>query len=286
MPASSSPWTVLRMIEWGTEYFANKDIPSPRLSIEWLLADVLATKRLNLYVQFDRPLSSVELKILRSMVKRRGNSEPLQYITGSTDFYNATISVNKSVLIPRPETEELVDLILQNHPPEKLRVLDIGTGSGCIPISLAMERPNWELMGVDISEDALKTASVNNELNGTKVSFARGDLHKHATLPDQHWDIIVSNPPYIEFEESAELDRQVSEFEPEIALFCEDRSKTYNDIGKYAEKTLVQNGRLYLELHAYQSVGDEINFAPEIWDVQVINDSSNRQRFIEAKVKK
>lgn len=149
-------WTVLSMLEWATDYFEQKDIPDPRHSIEWLLAETLGIKRLDLYLKYDRPLSPDELDQLRPMVKRRAEHEPLQYIIGYTDFMNARISVDKSVLIPRIETEQLVEIILDQQSGtenKNLSVLDIGTGSGCIPIALKMECPDWKLSGIDISAE-------------------------------------------------------------------------------------------------------------------------------------
>jgi release factor glutamine methyltransferase len=154
---TSTDWTVLRMLEWATGYFEQKRVPSPRLSIEWLLAHVLGVKRLELYLQFDRPLTAAELEWLRELVRRRARHEPLQYITGSTAFYHAEIMVTPAVLIPRPETEELVEMILNDHPSGKRSLVDLGTGSGCIPIACKMERPDWEVSGVELFDEALKS---------------------------------------------------------------------------------------------------------------------------------
>ena len=131
------------MLEWATGYFRQKEVESPRLSIEWLLAHILDIKRLDLYLSYNRPLSPDELERLRPLVKRRAEHEPLQYITGSTEFLHTRIEVNNSVLIPRPETEQLTENILSAHPNEPpLKVLDVGTGSGCIAIALAFSRPS------------------------------------------------------------------------------------------------------------------------------------------------
>ena len=188
-------WTVLRMLEWGTAWFTQRGIPSPRLSIEWLLADALQTRRLNLYVQHDRPLAAAELAVVRDYVRQRARHVPLQYITGSTSFYNAEIRVAPGVLIPRPETEELVELILTKWDDTPRRVLDIGTGSGCIAVALAMERPSWEIHALDLSDEALTIARTNAQTNAVTVTFHQADLLNSASMPVGPWDLIVSNPP-------------------------------------------------------------------------------------------
>lgn len=280
--SKSSDWTVLRMMEWATEYFQQKDVPSPRLSIEWLLSHVLGIKRLQLYLQYDRPLTSDELDQLRDLVKRRSKHEPLQYITGSTSFFNAEIQVNPSVLIPRPETEELVELILNNHPIESLRVLDIGTGSGCIPIACKMERPSWQVTGVDISTEALKTARNNAAKNEVDITLLQGDLNDPNLLKGNTYHIIISNPPYIHSEEADEMDSQVKDFEPALALFCNDRSLIYSSIIQLASSLLVPNGTLYLELHHDYRIEDETPLNSGHWDFKILNDLGGSRRFLVA----
>lgn len=250
MSSKKPVWTVLSMIEWATDYFQEKNIPDARQSIEWLLAEVLDTKRLNLYLQFDRPLSSDELNSLRSLVKRRANGEPLQYIIGQTDFMRASISLNPDVLIPRIETEQLVDLLITreaNRAEEPLRVLDIGTGSGCIPIALKLENPSWVCSGCDISEKALAVAYENADKNSVEVSFYKADitsLMNDPTLQNTKWDIIISNPPYILPDEKSEMHKQVYEFEPEVALFHNSPLTLYRHIIEFAAKN---KASLYLE---------------------------------------
>jgi len=188
-------WTVLRMLEWGTDFFKKKQIPDPRHSIEWLLADVLEWKRLALYLAYERPLSPAELEKLRPMIKRRAAHEPLQYIIGHTDFMGCRIDVNPSVLIPRIETEQLVETLLektQQRHDEQLNLLDVGTGSGCIPLAIKQAIPGWNCFGSDISADALELAKMNAELNNLDVTFFEADLFRleDADMPDPPWDII------------------------------------------------------------------------------------------------
>lgn len=274
-------WTVLRMLEWGTQWFADKNVASPRLSIEWLVASALHTKRLNLYVQFDRPFTSAELAIIRDFVKRRTRHEPLQYITGSTSFYNSEIKVAPGVLIPRPETEELVEHILNNHDHKPTRILDIGTGSGCIAVALAKERPEWEVHGIDLSNDALEIARHNAESNSVAVKFANADLFRLHEMGTHQWDVIVSNPPYIHHDEAGELDPQVKNYEPAMALFCENRSSVYEHIAAYAQATLNEAGKLYFELHLEHEIEKEPFFCRDLCNVTIHSDMSDRRRFAE-----
>lgn len=239
------------MLEWATDYFEKNQIPNPRLSIEWLLAHVLDIKRLDLYLKFDMPLTESELSTLRPLVKRRAGHEPLQYITGSTDFMGCTIDVNENVLIPRIETELLVEELLleTEHLKDKsLHILDIGTGSGCIPISIKNKIPNWNCFGCDCSNAAIETAQHNAAQNNVEITFFSCDIFKTDSMPqDRKWDIIISNPPYIEPSEKSSLEKQVSAFEPGSALFHSDPISVYNRIANYAAETLHNEGCLFLE---------------------------------------
>ncbi len=258
-------WTVLSMLEWATDYFVKHQVDQPRLSIEWLLADVLKIPRLNLYLQFDRPLSAQELDTLRPLVKRRAAHEPLQYISGKAAFMSRDFEVTPAVLIPRPETEELVAMILkefigESSAEKSLSALDIGTGSGCIITSLAAERPAWECYGIDISTEALEIAHGNAHLHKANVHFLEMNLFELATpqtadaadtpfrLPIS-FDLIVSNPPYINPTEAAEMDPQVLNFEPAVALFTEDPLHVMETILSYSSRALAENGMLFIELN-------------------------------------
>lgn len=213
------------MLQWSTSYFEERSVPSPRASIEWLLESLLDIRRLDLYLQYDRPLSAAELDILRPWILRRARHEPLQYITGETSFMGCTIQVTTDVLIPRQETEQLVERILHETEPlshQAIRVLDIGTGSGCIPIALKKHRPAWHLYGADISDAALTVAKQNAALNQTEIQFFRADLFRPSDFTDHSWDLILSNPPYIPNQEMPTLEKQVRDYEPHLALFHED----------------------------------------------------------------
>jgi len=282
MNQSPREWTVLSMLEWGTEFFKNKSIPDPRLSIEWLLAEVLDVKRLDLYLKFDRPLSPDELEQLRPLVKRRARHEPLQYITGYAEFMNTRLKVTPDVLIPRIETEQLVEIILDRHPESsECSVLDIGTGSGCIPVALKMERPDWEITSLDISEEALDVASENAELNRVEVRFLQGDiLHPEELELEPGYDIIVSNPPYVLRGEKEKLQKQVVDYEPGTALYTDDLELIYKNIIRVAEQYLAENGRLFVEIH--ESYADVILklFETHQWTAQLYQDYQEKDRFI------
>lgn len=282
MAQAPQEWTVLSMLEWATAYFEQRQVPSPRMSIEWLLADVLEIKRLDLYMKFDRPLSGDELDILRPLVKRRAQHEPLQYITGYTDFMNVRLRVTPDVLIPRMETEQLVEIILDRHSNDQaLTVVDLGTGSGCIPVSLKKERPNWEIHGLDISEEALSIAQENAELNDVIVTWHQHDiLHLDPAKFPESIDILISNPPYVLEEERSNLEPQVVEYEPDLALYCKTPEQYYQPIAAFANEHLQIGGMVYFELHDQH--GDKIqNYFPNnSWNFKLERDYDSNLRFL------
>ncbi len=275
------------MLEWATEYFRSRDIPSPRLSIEWLLAHVLQVKRLDLYLQFDRPLTRVELDTLRPLVQRRAEHEPLQYLTGFTDFYNLTLRVTPDVLIPRPETEQLVEMILKDHPvdtpvagsaDDAVRFLDIGTGSGCIALAVKKARPDWQVTGIDISEKALEVARDNARDNGLDVTFLHASLVDYIPLQKPH--IIASNPPYINESERGDLPIEVRSFEPAAALFVPDVQKIYQILADFCQNQLSPGGSFYLETHEDHAVSLLSLFDRKPLSGRVATDYSGKSRFI------
>lgn len=278
-------WTILAMLEWATDYFEKHGVASPRMSIEWLLADVLDMKRLNLYLTYDRPLSPSELDKLRPLVKRRARHEPLQHITGNTEFLGVTLEVSTDALIPRMETEQLVEIILEQysgHITNKLRFLDIGTGTGCIPIAIKNKTSHWEAEAIDISEPALELARKNAAKTETNVTFSRVDLFDIKEHYSQSsFDFVVSNPPYITPEEKDTLDPQVSQYEPHLALFTDDVLTTYGSIINSAAYLLKPGGDLFLEIH--QNRAEEILSLIEnspTWASQLLKDYDGHDRFI------
>lgn len=278
-------WTVLSMLKWATTYFKEKKVRNPRYSIEWLLAFVLEKKRLDLYLVYDRPITKKELAQLRPLVQRRALHEPLQYITGETVFFGTKINVEPGVLIPRMETEQLIEIILDKTSAlESPKVLDIGTGSGCIPIALKKACPNWNLFATDISEKALGIAQQNAIRNNVDVSFVRDDIYD-PSFPSEEmlFNIIVSNPPYILKEEHQTLDKEVREFEPELALFCDSTKNMYGAIQKFSTSYLDKNGLLFLELHENHATEVKELFTYAGWDATIKKDYDEKDRFLVAR---
>lgn len=213
--------TVLEAINLSTNYLKNKGIDSPRINAELLLAKVLNCKRLDLYLSFDRPLVENELIIYRDFIKRRSKNEPLQYIVGSVEFYGLVFVVNSFVLIPRQETEILVETIINaNKDRNNLKILDVGTGSGIIAICLAKYLNQAQVFAIDSSADALAVAKENAIANGVeeKINFIQHDINIDGINLGNDFDIVVSNPPYISNEEYPKLQPELRVYEPRIAL--------------------------------------------------------------------
>ena len=211
-------WRIIDIVEWAEIYFKEKDFDNPRLEIEWLLCALLDCNRIDIYLRFEEPLSKQQLKKLKTWISRRIKKEPLQYITGSCDFYGRDFIVNPNVLIPRPETERLIDIALNRlYNSSELRILEVGTGSGCIAVTLGLEIPNSYIYAVDISPNALEVANINKQRQKAEnVNFLEMDILKF--IPDETFDCLISNPPYIPKEELKVLMKDVKDYEPLIAL--------------------------------------------------------------------
>lgn len=199
-----------------------------------------------------RLLTTHQQQQFQQILTRLAAGEPVQYVLGEAHFYGLKLKVNKHVLIPRPETEELVEWIVLDLGLEisDFRLIDIGTGSGCIPIALSKKFPKADIEAIDVSEGALQIAKANNERNGTAVSFSQLDILTEA-LPADTYDVIVSNPPYITEAEKDTLHKNVLNFEPHLALFSfdEDGLKFYRRIARLAATALKPGGKLYFEIH-------------------------------------
>ena len=213
-------------------------------------------KRIDLALHTDLTFSEDEIKVWNSILEELKNEIPVQYLLGKSSFYGLDFEVNANVLIPRPETEELVDWIiksiriLQNS--KSLKILDIGTGSGCIAISLAKNIPKAEVFAIDVSEKALATAQKNAAINKVEVTFIHKNILETADL-EQQFDIIVSNPPYVRNLEKQEIKKNVLDNEPHLALFVEDNDALifYRKIAELAQKNLSENGQLFFEINQY-----------------------------------
>jgi release factor glutamine methyltransferase len=213
-------------------------------------------KRVDLALQPDLEFSDLEIKVWDVILEELKKEIPIQYLLGTTHFYGLEFEVNESVLIPRPETEELVEWIIESQKSgagsESLKILDIGTGSGCIAISLAKNLPDAHVFAIDISENALATAKKNAIKNDVKVTFIQKNILETLDL-EQQFDIIVSNPPYVRNLEKHEIKKNVLDNEPHLALFVDDNDALifYRKITELAQKNLTPNGQLFFEINQY-----------------------------------
>jgi len=239
--------TLLEILQSTTAYFQKRDIESPRLNAEHLLAHALKRKRIELYLEFERVLTDEELAPLRDLVRRRGQGEPLQHLLGTVEFGGRVFLCDKRALVPRPETEHLVELLKSRilHPAS--RIIDIGTGSGVIALSLAAAFPEATVTATDISEDALALARENAERLGltNRVEFSAGDLLLYV---NHVYDLIVANLPYVAAGDRATLSREVRH-DPEIALFGGERGdELVRKLVEAAPARLKPGGLLALEV--------------------------------------
>jgi len=219
MAIKNEVWTIGSIIKWTEQYFQDKGVDSPRLDAEVLLSHVLQKERIYLYIHFDEPLEAAELAAFREMVKKRVQRIPVAYIVGAREFMGLRFAVSPAVLIPRPDTEILVEAVIERlKDKSQIKFVDIGTGSGAIVLSLLHYLPLACAVAVDISQDALAVATENAEtlLVKDRVDFYQGDLYE--PLAAEKFDAIVSNPPYIPNADIAELEPEVKEFEPYGAL--------------------------------------------------------------------
>jgi release factor glutamine methyltransferase len=277
---------ILEVIQKTTPYFEKQGIESPRLTIELLLAHLLKKKRMDLYLEFERELDEATLARLREMVKRRVTGEPLQYITGEVDFCGLKFQVDKRVLIPRPETELLVETVAGRNP---RKIVDVGTGSGCIAIALAKKLPEAEITALDVSPEALEVARGNAALHQIEknIRFLESDLLE--ALPDGFVvDAIVSNPPYIADGELVKLPKEVRDFEPVRALAAgEDGLKVIQRLVMDARRILSPSGFVALEIGAGQRAAVEEIFGQQgLAVVEVVKDLQGHERVIVAQPKK
>ena len=285
-------WTVRRLLEWTIPFFTRKDVDSPRLSAEMLLSHVLHVPRLKLYLGYERELSAENLTAYRALVKRAADQEPIAYLTGSAPFFNLDFAVTPDVLIPRPDTETIVENVLQLARQEvgfsNPRILDLCTGSGCIAAALAKHLKTVDsLVATDLSPAAVAVARGNIERLGLsdRIVIAQGDLFEALERVDDHrpFDLIVSNPPYIRSGLMTTLDASVRDFEPHLALDGgPDGLSIHRQILAGAAGRLVPGGRLYLEIAFDQGESARAVAAkfPAFADVKILRDYAGNDRVL------
>ena len=275
--------TVLDVMQSTTAYFKKRRIDSPRLNAEHLLAHVLGRKRLELYLEFERELSESELAPLRELVRRRGEGEPLQHLLGTVEFCGHVFLCDKRALVPRPETEELVELLKSEIRNPESEILDVGTGSGVIALSLAMEFSEAKISGIDISEDALDLARENAaRLNlRDRVRFFKSNLLENV---DEIFDVIVGDLPYIAAQDRQTLSREVLH-DPEVALFAGGQGdELIRALIDQAPVRLRPGGVLALEIGLDQSEALFSRLAEKNYrDICLKNDYLGRPRFLFAR---
>jgi len=291
-PGPGEPWTVLHLIRWSAEYLEGKGVKGGRLDAEHLLAHSLGVQRLDLYLQFDRPLTGEELAGFRERLRRRARREPLQYIRGDTSFRELELRTDRRALIPRPETEELVGLVLEwvggaeGGKGRELSALDLGTGSGAIALSLALEGPFARVLATDSSADALELARENRDRvslpEGVEVEFRCGSLFDPLTIGER-FHVVVSNPPYVAEEDGGGLEPEVGEWEPAGALFAGAGGvAVLEPLVAGAGEWMHPGGLLALEVGSGQGgwVAERIRDSREFHLPRVARDLSGKERFI------
>ncbi|MEO8950954.1 MAG: peptide chain release factor N(5)-glutamine methyltransferase [Chthoniobacterales bacterium] len=275
--------TVLEVLQSTTAYFKKRAIESPRLNAEHLIAHSLGKKRIEIYLDFERQLGEPELAPLRELVRRRGQGEPLQHLLGTVEFGDHTFVSDKRALVPRPETEQLVEYLCDLALPRAGRFLDVGTGSGVIILSLAARFPDAELHAVDLSPDALTLARENAEQLGIpdRVRFSQGNLLEQI---DGSFDLIVANLPYIPAREAAQLSPEV-QCDPALALFGgENGDELIRALIAAAPAHLKPGGRLALEIGHDQSESLSCFLTDQKFhDISAKKDYAGTSRFLFAK---
>jgi len=275
-------WTILKILNWTKDYFTEKGLENPRLNAELIISHVLDYTRLDLYVHFEECVSDEHRAEVKSLLLRRAKGEPLQYVLGETEFYGFRMFVTPEVLIPRPETEYLVEKIVKEHS-SLPSILEIGSGSGCISIALKKNFPEAEITSLDISDRALEIARKNADENEVEISFIKSDVFQHV---EGKFKVIVSNPPYIPDYEYKELSNEILKFEPKLALEADDDGLFfYKKIIRESAEYLLPGGYLYFEIGYNQ--GERIKeFAKSngFGEIEIVNDLNGFERIVKAKL--
>ena len=282
-------WTILRLVLWSADYLASKGVESGRLDAEWLLASALETERLQLYLQYDRLVGPDERHVFKQLLRRRACREPLQYILGRAAFRELELVADPRALIPRPETEVLVEEVLAWGKGRKAglgRVMDVGTGTGAVSVSLAVEGACTRILASDISEGALDVAKLNARRHGVEelLDFRRGSLFEMVDS-EEVFDVIVSNPPYVATGERASLQPEILDWEPTEALFAGDEGlDVINPLIVGAPEHLIVGGLLALEvgLDQVERVAGQIEDSGRFETVRVRRDLNGLPRIVMA----
>jgi len=248
-------WTVQKLLNWITDYFTKASIPDARLSAEMLMSEVLGKQRIQLYTDFEEVVPKSNLDKLHSLVKRAAAHEPVAHLIGRTEFYSLEIQVNEHTLIPRPETEQLVEKAIDflRTRKNKQTVLDLCTGSGCIAVAIAKNFPAADIIATDICESALQVAAKNIEKYqlADQVKLLQGNLFDPVIpqLDTSAFDLIVSNPPYISTDEFEKLDKNVKDYEPKLALLAGEQGlDVYHKIAAQLDQFLKPDAALIMEI--------------------------------------
>ena len=286
-------WRVVDLLDWTSEYFEQNGIPNPRLDAEVLLGHLLNQSRLQLYLHFEMPVFQEHLTPFRELIKKRIERTPVSYITNRKEFLSLDFYVDERVLIPRPETEQLVETVLATKTDIPQRLLELGTGSGIIATSLAVHQSEWDIVATDISEPALEVAEKNAETHActAQITFMSGDLFepikKTDTPEKRQFNWIVCNPPYIKSVERDSLSPDVRDYEPEIALFAgDDGLAVIRRLIAEAPQYLAPNGKLLFEIGDTQadSVCTLIDAEPAYCTYELIKDYAEKERLVLAGV--
>ena len=279
--------TVLSVLRAAEGWFDQHGVDAPKRSAELLLGKVLGLDRLQLYLQHDRPLSEEERASMRAFTQRRGKGEPVAHLLGSWSFRGFELEVSSAVLIPRPETEELVDLVLASTP-AGARVVDLGTGSGAIAIAIAKERPDVSVVAVDLSKNAIEVATRNVARHGLaeRVHLRQGSWWGPCSA-DAPFDVLVSNPPYVDPAQPQFLAEDVRQFEPPLALFSEngDPGSCYRAICTEVGRRVLAGGLVAMETGAGASDAAfrELQNCASLCDVELRKDLAGIDRFVVAR---
>lgn len=288
-------WRIIDIINWGTQYFKLNGIDEARLTIELMLCHILKCKRIDLYINFEKPLTKSELENLKELIKRRLRKEPLQYIIGKAEFMGLEFKLTPAVLIPRPETEILVERAIETLKKEftdkkTLKALDIGTGSGNIAISLAkFIGDKITVIGIDISKEAIELAAENAQLNGIKnVEFVLFDLFDEKLVNEfkEQFDLIVSNPPYIAVDEIENLQDEIKNFEPRHAITDGANGLSfYKRIAQIGKELINETGFILVETAYSQSEKVKKIFADAGYrQIETFKDYLGIERVVKIKV--